>query len=345
MIENKDVSAWLIKQANALTLKDIEFPVLREGETVPVVTALDGHLKKLHERNELWLPNFQESKSVAAFSDYSGEHKCDFYAYSTLFVAYDALGAFFETSHKIRQNYNLIETYPEFCFKNLRIGAMASALGEWLHLGNCIPGMLFTLLVAHDVASVIGIDNRTTTKEASKILRDEGIGDWKPTPAEKLLRIIHPLSYLTALLTKEGQGFLWMTDEDAIVANDAQREGTGKLLGKVLNIYSNHGISPTSYGLPFKDIAPESNFNDLLSYPDLVAGSIESLYTAAYRSDDPKIKSTTNEILLWLCSQGIFLQKHCMVVRKGENGGLATAIVDFKPKQPPEEITYIPIWK
>jgi hypothetical protein len=52
-----------------------------------------------------------------------------------------------------------------------------------------------------------------------KLLEDMGLGGREPREVEKLLRIVHMVAYLIALLGVDGQKIFWMSDHDAICAN------------------------------------------------------------------------------------------------------------------------------
>jgi hypothetical protein len=108
----------------------------------------------------------------------------------------------------------------------------------------------------------------------AKILEDVGLGGRGSREVEKLLRIVHMVAYLIALLGVDGQKILWMSDHDATCANPKQHESMMAVLQRVLAIYSRPGVTYPLLGgaLPFKPRSVE--MNDLLSLSDVVAGSI-----------------------------------------------------------------------
>jgi hypothetical protein len=178
-----------------------------------------------------------------------------------------------------------------------------------------------------------------------KILVNMGLGGRKPREVEKLLRIVHMVAYLIALLGVDGQKIFWMSDHDATCANPKQHESMMAVLQRVLAIYSRPGVTYPLLGgaLPFK---PRSVvMNDLLSLPDVVAGSIAQYLTKSVteRKEDLVLKLGAGKVVTFLAGDGVGLKKAVFLIRFNSEGKIEFATMDFSLVNPPER-TFIPIY-
>lgn len=326
--DNKDMA----KLINELILKTVPLPILKKGISSPVfIQILEDILIKLHKDKRLLLPNFHENvNTIAVFSDYGGEsQKSSYLTYSFLFVAYDAL--YYPLNHmaKLRRDHGLMEPYREICFKNKEYGPIHRILDDWLKIGDCIPGLLLTLLVSKNVISLIGMNGKKDINNLTTILQKHGYGNWKPNVVEKMMRILHLVAYFCALLSKQEHKILWMTDDDSIAPNKAKTKAMYKVFKNVLDIYAPNKYSSVCVARPFENVSKEQNICDLLSYPDLVAGSIEAYFSTCYETINPLIKEEANEVLLWLVQQGFGMKKLTISFDADDNGNLQSSIVEF----------------
>ena len=84
-------------------------------------------------------------------------------------------------------------------------------------------------------------------------------------------------------------------------------------------------------------------FLDLLSAPDVVAGSVEHYFSRAHGKDEePQIKEEANHVLRWLSGQGVALKKHSMIIR-GHEDGLVSETLKFELKEQDPEAMFIPV--
>lgn len=333
--------------ANSLVLKSPPLPLVRDPTTVPVfINALDGQLRRAwEERNpSVLLPNLHEHvESISIFSDYGGDEG-RFRTYSFLLVGWNALHGCFQQFKLARERHGLNDPYKEIAYKDMRYGPQARALDDILAAAEFAPGLLFNLIVAADVASVIADNSKTSYETFVTLLRDAALGEWKGAVTERLLRVMHSLAYLTALLAREGQKVVWMTDHDAIVPNEGMAKNVADLFQRILRLYARVELGTIGYALAFKPAPGEPDLRDLLSIADLAAGSIAEFYTATAASEDPSVKESTNKVLMWLSRQGIALKKLNFVVRRGGDGRLETAIATFVAKDAAaSDVRVIPI--
>lgn len=319
-----EMVTWIPDNINLLN-RNPDFPL--------ITTTLDDLFNKAAARKELMLPNLHaHNKTVMVFSDYGGEAKdARFQTYSIMLCSYDPLHHFFSRLTEIRGRHRLNTPYKEIAFKDLNYGPLKRALPDLLaNYNNLLPGVVVTIAVEKTVETLFGDAKKATHAAMIAELEKAGFGSWKGDTAEKTLRILHTISYLVALLAKEGQNIFWMTDHDAIAANDGIFEKTRCLLGSILKAYSKAEYGKIGCAVPFEE---KTKFTDLLSLPDIVGGSIEHYLSREQKLADLTISEQANEILLWHSEQGISLKKYAFIFRKDKDG-LMTGSLSFEPKEP-----------
>lgn len=336
----------IVEFANRLVLKQPPLPLFPEAsdDVAVFIRALDGQLTKLHQDQRLLLPNLHEDvESIAVFSDYAGDQSA-YLTYSFLAVGWNALAAFFQQTTAMRARHEL--GGKEIGFKDFGFGPQARALDDFLQAAEHVPGLLFTLIVEKSVVSALAGNNKRTLEDFTLILKNEGLGEWKGAVAERLLRIVHTVSYLVALLAREGHKVIWMTDDDAIAPNAEKADALGRLLGRIMRQYAKVDYGTIGYALPFKpEKAGQPDLRDLLSITDLAAGCVAHFYNEKEKSQDPRIREQANRVLLWMSRQGIGLKRLNFVVRpsRDDKNLIETAIAEFVPKEA-AEVTNIPVY-
>jgi hypothetical protein len=311
------------KLANALVLKDPRIPLLESPDEFPLLTrVIDGAVALKKVRRELLLPNLREFDTIGIFSDYGGESTdAKYRTYSFLICAFDLRE---DTLERLREARLKNGGFGEMCFKKLADGKRERALPAWLAAPDALAvplsGLLFNLVVDKAVHSIVSENEHLAPAANAACLRDEGFGNWKPDIAEKLIRITHCLAYWCAILTRGGHKLLWMTDDDAIVAAPRIQDFK-KVLTSVLAKYGAPKYADIGFATPFKNASPDGSMNDLLSYPDLAAGSLDSYFTTARKFGKPIVKRTTNDVLHWLCDQGLGLKRLNILIEPNPDRG------------------------
>ena len=337
-----------IRLANKLVLKNPNLPIISDPENYPVITQIiDIIMNNEFEHRRLLLPNLHlYTDTISIFSDYGSEHSTsNFLTYSFLFCSYNALYYFFEEIKKMREKYGLNDPYKEISFKSLDYGPLNRSLKRYLNLSNnLVNGLLFTLIVDKNIISIIGKNEIESLDKDVKILNNYGFGEWKKEIAEKLLRVIHIICYFIELLSKENQKIFWMTDDDPIAPNEEKTDCMVKLFGNILSHYSGKSYENIGVATPFNDATEEdSYFNDLLSLPDLVAGSVEHYFSRGERMEELTIKEEADEILMWLANNGIGLKKLIIKISL-RDGEIKYSLVEFGVKDPSEDREFLPIY-
>jgi hypothetical protein len=232
----------------------------------------------------------------------------------------------------------------EITYKDLRMGQINRALTDYLAAADELPGFLCTVAIDKQIGSVFGIEQDTRRRLAA-VLEDAMLGVRKADVAEKLLRVVHLAAYLTALLGHNGQKVFWMTDHDEICPTPAQHMQLLEAFDRVLSIYQTPGSQFDKIGgaTPFLERSVE--MNDLLSLPDLAAGTLGDYLSKrdAIEPNEIFLKDGADKIMVWLGRPGIAMKKSCFFLRKGPGDSIARSSIEFVPVKSPSG-TFIPIY-
>jgi hypothetical protein len=337
----------VIARARQLILHDPDLNVLRptaEGEYAALVQRIEADLKRRSAEGKLLLPDLSAlaNRSVGIFSDYSGEGAGDYFTYSFLVCAFNTLGAFRAEMKRLRAAFDL--GTKEIAFKHFGMGQVRRMLPAYLAaLNGYVPGLLFTLVIDKRIPSVFGPPDKASRQQITRRLQEFGFDKAKPKTIEKLLRVTHIAAYLTALLALDGQKIFWMSDHDEICANKAMHDDLLKVFQNVLALYTTKTFPLLGGALPFAD--RDIGYLDLLSAADVTAGSLAQYFTDrdAVGEEAARVKEGAEQVLLWLCHDGLGLKKLSLLMRLGDDGTLVSGPIDFTPKVIREGVNFLPI--
>lgn len=330
----------LIKQNPNLEILRPEFA----GQYSPLVESLQMQLQQQNARGKLLLPNLEiwGNKSIAIFSDYSGESSGNYYTYSFLVCAMDTLGFFHKEMRKLRSKHALGE--KEFAYKDFRMGSMRNALPEYLTLlDQYVPGLLFTVAIDKKLLSVIGPPTKEALKTNIKILTEAGLGSPKPAVAEKLIRVVSIAAFLVGLLAQSGQKIFWMSDHDAICANSEMHSRMLSLFQKAISLYSDDTFPLIGGARPFDERS--TDYLDLLSATDVIASSLEHYLTRRDNmgQENATVREGADKILYWLSHDGLSLKKFNMIIRSDKDYAINSGTIEFTPVEYPPDVSYVQI--
>ena len=347
--EDPDYKRRLIEFANHLALKHPDLNILRNHprNEYPILTeSLECLLRERDAKRKLILPNLSAfgNSAIGLFSDYSGESSGNYYAYSVLVCGYNFISTFSEKANRVRDHFHLGD--KEIAFKDFGMGQLRAALPEYLSAADTLPGFLCTVAVDKRIKTLFGPQDKSTSKKLVELLEENRLGGRKSREVEKLLRIVHMIAFLAALLVADGQKLFWMSDNDAVCANSKLHESMMALFDRVLPIYTRPGVTLPLIGgaLPFNPRSIE--MNDLLSLPDIVAGSIAQYLskTDTQKKEDIVVKVGAEKVLCFLARDGIGLKKTTFVIRLNADGIIERGTVDVSLVNQPSNATFIPIF-
>jgi hypothetical protein len=233
-----------------------------------LMKAFSDGIMKAARSDPFLLPNLHTAESVIATSDYSGQHKASlFEAYAFLFVNPAGWPKWEMRRQEIRRFHRAGER--RLSFKKLGDAIKQRMLPDFLAAVNALPGLCVCVLIDKAIPSLFCLEGRldfSTPELTPYIHYENGV-------FEKLLRVVHLVSFFLAGLTREGQDVFWFTDEDDIAANDVGIVELTKIWGNVLSHYLRHSLRHLRCGTTKCDNG-SLEIEDLAAVPDLVAGAL-----------------------------------------------------------------------
>jgi hypothetical protein len=95
----------------------------------------------------------------------------------------------------------------------------------------------------------------------------------------------------------------------------------------------------------FRLASASTDFLDLLSATDIVAGTLGQYFTGRDEvgEQNVRVKEGAEKVLVWLGHDGLALKKFCIQLCLGDDGKIRFGAVEFHPKQTPDTVTFLPI--
>lgn len=255
-----------------------------------------------------------------AASDYGGAHRQSSYEiYSVLLSDLMYCDAWQRARVGIRTKF--LADGRRMSYKGLNDGHRRRALVPFLAAADKIPGMCVSLAVSKSVGTLFQRDSSPINPALTDCLA------WSKSLFERVLRIVHVVSFWIAGLSRPNQDVLWFSDEDEIAANPETLKLLTKVWANVMNNYTVHPLRHLRCGTTKCDDGSKS-IEDFAAIPDLVAGGLSDLLTAISgkyqiglvlpygRNCKPK----AHVIGHWLSQRRGILQKVVLVVDKDASG-------------------------
>jgi len=257
---------------NQIALPHIWKPL--DDPSLGLMYTFSQSIRKLEINDPNFLPDLCKGSTILVVSDYSGEHDTASYqSLSFLFADLERCTTWEEMRHRLRQRF--LTDGRRMAFKNLNDKERKEALPYFLAAADSIPGLSATLLIDKHIKSLFA--------ESGEIDRSQPelatYAHWRKAPFEKLLRVVHFISFFIAGLSRQNQDVVWITDEDEIAANELRLRELTKIWGIVIRNYLRHNLRHLRCGTT-KSADRSRQLEDLASIPDLIAGTLTEVFTA-----------------------------------------------------------------
>lgn len=241
---------------------------LRTNVDLGFMNTFSECIQQVETKNPNLLPNLLRGSTIMVASDYSGQHSQAFYESLTFLLAdLEACGIWEEKRQILRQTF--LSDNRRMSYKNLNDKKRRQALTSFLSAANTIPGVVITVLIDKKISSLFrktgSLDMDDSELQAYK--------HWNRKTFEKLLRIIHMVSFFIAGLSRSSQNILWITDEDEIVPNKEKLREAVQLFANISSHYLSHNLGKFQWGTTKSDNGTRQ-IEDLVAVPDLIAGSL-----------------------------------------------------------------------
>lgn len=238
-------------------------------------------------------------------SDYSGSHKkCKYETISILIVDIDNSRKWFEERRIIRDKY--LPEGRRMSYKTLNDKYRQNALLPFLYATNYIHGICISLSFRKNkTIQFITKDNIATTLAGAPFR-----AKWSWKDLNSLFRILFFVNFFIAGFAKDGQNIYWMSDEDAIFANQDRTNDALMLLSAFAEQYVDKNLGDLGQGTTIFDDSDRIN-EDIVSIPDLSAGALSELFTlicdshgkiafGLYNEMPKNISPKSDPIISWL---------------------------------------------
>lgn len=216
------------------------------------------------------MPDLSCSPLLLCASDYSGQHKeSAFEAYSFL-VAGSLSWPRWEALRTHLRGERLKSR--RMSFKALNDTAKRRVLPAFLRAADQLEGLLAVVVVDKKIGSLF---SRSTRFDFSKLPEYSTYG---AQVFERLLRVVHLLSYFISGLSHPRQDVYWFTDADDFAANDDRVRALTQIFGNVSSHYIQHQLGHFRCGPASLCDNGEMQIEDLCAVADLAAGAATELF-------------------------------------------------------------------
>jgi len=301
-----------------------------ENNRFGLMNTVSDSIAKLERKRSEGLTTLRLGPKLLMVSDYSGHHHGATHEVLSFLLA-DAifLWRWNEDRQMMRRRCRLGKR--RMAFKAMGDRIRRRALNQFLAASNSIPGLSYTVLIDKRINSLFLPDTGTEERDSLTPL----LVNWKPKVRERFLRVAHFGFLLVTGLSAKGQDFLWITDEDDIVANTSRLKEATKALAHISSHYLRHGLGHLRFGTTKCDDGSLA-LEDLAAIPDLVAGALGEMAAAQeipggdiFVPIEAGISIKSREILGWLAESTHTLKRIVMGIDLLQNDRLIVRVFHF----------------
>lgn len=234
------------------------------------VAVMAKSMERLQQADRSYFADLRGYETLVVGSDYGGEHKGATHEVIAVRIAglADVVGA--EAARAVFRR-RFLRDGRRMAYKNLSDRRRRAALVPFLQLSGETPGVVFVVLIARTIRSVF--------QPADGLEVQELLPNWKASVIEKAMRVMHIVSLLLAGFSRRMQDVLWVTDEDAIVANENRHRTFVETFARISSHYLTHSLRHLRVASTSSDPGNRS-LEDFVALPDLVAGTVADVYRA-----------------------------------------------------------------
>jgi len=279
-----------------------------------LMNTFSENIKQIEAMHPDLLPDLRDGSTIFIGSDFSGQHKLARYeTLSFLFADIEKCNEWENIRQQLRKKY--LSDGRRMSYKNLKDSKKRNILIQFLNAADNIPGLLFTILIDKEIGSLFTFENHIDMDNPEYIK----FKHWKRNTFEKLLRVIHFVSFFLNGLSRENQDVIWFIDEDEIVPNEDRLREFVKIFAQISSHYLKHNLRNLRIGTTKSDTG-RRDIEDLVSVTDIAAGALCQVLTDYSKSGVVPgsqiltplmhpLPSKTKEIMLWLSDNSLRLKK------------------------------------
>jgi hypothetical protein len=307
---------------------------------VSVLRVINEKIIERHAVSNSYLPSFAGASSLVVGSDYSGEHADSNYLGFSFVILPDQSWRRWDASRLVIREHRKIGT-RRMAYSKLGDALKRAALDDLMGALLAQHGLAISVIVNKRLKSLFDASGRVDPAQWAV----DHCSGWKPADVEKMLRVIHVAAFFVAGVLSTGQEVRWVTDHDAIVANEARFNQMASVWKTVLNHYLT--VAPRKVHCSTSFTSP-LEVEDFVAIPDLIGGALVDLFTAHQRRGDVLSETSTTPypdnltekataIVEWLGSPGA-LRRLVYTIELGPREG-TVEIADINLSRPMAGLT------
>jgi hypothetical protein len=218
-------------------------------------------------------------------------------------------------------------------WKRMSDSRRQDAFFPFLHAADHIDGLCVTIAFDRDPVFRISTPEILAQYHGRSWLT----ANWNPETFEQAIRIASLTALFVAGLSSPGQNVLWISDQDAVFANETFHRDTGALFTRLLSAFSSHAFGQISIGttaMTESDLLEE----DLASIPDLMVGATCEVLTCIRRKfrhvpriivDMPHLSARAGNFVQWLRDENQPLKRRMCVLERCSDRGFSVGVLGF----------------
>lgn len=218
------------------------------------------------------ITDLHASPTLIVTSDYSGHQKGSLYeVYALLITGSQGWDTWESARLELRRTFKIGSR--RISFKGLNDVRKRRMVPCFLNAADQLPGLCVALVVQRSIQ--ILFDEKGSLDYSSPELSQ--YTHYDAHVFERLLRVVHFVSFFLAGLSRPDQDVLWFTDQDDIAANDQRVVELTRIWANVFGHYLQHNLRHIRCCTTQCDNGT-LQIEDLASVPDLAAGSLGEMF-------------------------------------------------------------------
>ena len=234
-----------------------------------VTTSIAKLVAQLELVEPALLPDLHIGDTLLLACDYGGQHRSAAYETFSFLLTDLAFCWLWDENGRVIRNTILKDKRRMSC-KGLNDSRKRSALLPFLRVADSLPGVLVTVLVEKKYSATMAIE------EADHDQLPLAVQSWPASTIRKFVWAMHLGALFVAGLSRPFQNLWWITDQDAIAANDGRLIGATPIVAGILTQYCSRDMGHLRFGTTACDNG-DLFLEDIAAITDFAAGALSEI--------------------------------------------------------------------